>query len=176
MVVAGFTQETSELHLGNNYYKDGSFGLAETHYRNALPDEKARFNLANALVRQQKYRDALTVLGELTKEATDPKIKAAAYYNTGVVLSREKDLPASIEAYKAALRLTPGDEHARENLQKALLEWKKQQEESKKQQKKPSNMEQKQANRHLEQLQEKEERVRARLQQSQKRTSLPKDW
>ena len=54
-----------------------------------------------------------------------PGIKAKSYYNKGAILSSQKKLEESIEAYKNAFRQNPDDKEARENLQKALLELKK---------------------------------------------------
>ena len=42
-----------------------------------------------------------------------------------MILSQQKNLEESIEAYKNALRNNPDDKEARENLQKALLELRK---------------------------------------------------
>jgi hypothetical protein len=46
-------------------------------------------------------------------------------YNKGVSLSRQKKLEESIQVYKETLRLNSTDEQARQNLQKALNELKK---------------------------------------------------
>ena len=68
--------------------------------------------------------------------------KAKAFYNKGVVLQNNKKLPECIEAYKNALKLTPQDEDARQNLQKALQQQKEQQKKEakdKKEEKKPKD-------------------------------------
>jgi tetratricopeptide (TPR) repeat protein len=77
----------------------------------------------------------------------DDKTRQTAYYNKGVAEIRQKKLEESIEAWKNALRLNPADSDARENLVKALLEKKKQdQQQNKKDQKdkKPKEDKQKQ--------------------------------
>src|SRR5579875_1289921 len=108
-----------------------------------------RSNMAYALYRQKKYDDAESILNKVAT-TNNNAVKSAAYYNAGVIYSKEKDLQASIEAYKNALRYNPNDNQARENLQKALLELRKQQ--SQKQKPQPSNMNQKQAEQKLKEL------------------------
>jgi tetratricopeptide (TPR) repeat protein len=80
-----------------------------------------------------------------------------------VSYSKQKDLPASIDAYKAALRLNPNDKEARENLQKALSEQKKQQEQNRGGGG-GGGISQKEAEDKLRQLKEKERDLQKRLQ------------
>ena len=49
------------------------------------------------------------------------------YYNEGVAMVKQKKLMESIDAWKKALRLNAGDSAARDNLEKALTELKRQQ-------------------------------------------------
>ena len=116
------------------------------------------------------------------------EFKAKAWYNKGAVLSRQKKLEESIEAYKNTLRLDPNDKEARENLQKALLELKKKnppkkKEEDKKkkqqQQKQPqSKMSPKEAQQRLQLLAQKEKEVQQRIQKEKSRSggNQTKDW
>lgn len=168
----------SYINKGNEYYKQLQFDLAESQYRRALEEapqnSAAQFNLANALYRQKKYDEAKGILNGLAEK--DKTLQASAYYNAGVVYSREKDIIASIDAYKKALRINPSDTQARENLQKALSELKQQQ--NKKNQKQNSKLSQKQAEQKLKQLEEKEKQLQQRLQgQSGKGgRSMAQDW
>ncbi|MEI6950577.1 tetratricopeptide repeat protein [Paraflavisolibacter sp. H34] len=172
------------LSRGNSYYRQGEFELAERLYRQAIKSDSAnvmaRYNLAGALFRQKKYKEAEEMLLPLTKTAPDKALRAAAFYNAGVLYSRQKDLEASIEAYKNALRLDPADEQARENLQKALLELKQKQQQQQRDQKearkRQSRMSQREAERQLQRLQEKERQLQQRLQNKQGGTPMPKDW
>ena len=173
------------LHKGNEHYRQQQFALAEKQYKEALEEDashaKAQYNLANALYQQKRYSEAHAVLKKLNGGTADKGLKAATHYNQGVVYTKEKALEASIEAYKAALRIDPADTQARENLQKALMEQKKQQqqkkEQEKKQQQKKNNMSEKEAEQKLKLLQEREKQLQERLQQGgQKGNSQPKDW
>ena len=169
------------LDKGNTYYKEAQYDLAENQYRAVLlhdpTNTTARYNLAIALHRQKKYDEATAVLKRLEQQNISAQLKASAYYNEGVAYSRQKSLEESIEAYKAALRLNPDDQQARENLQKALAELKKQKEEQQKQQQQSSSMSKSEADQKLKQLQEKEKELQERMQnKGQKGNSLPKDW
>lgn len=173
----------SYISKGNQYYKQTQFGLAEAEYRKALQSDPqnttAQYNLANALQKQKKYDDAIQVLEKLYGSANDKMLKSAAAYNEGVAYTKQKNLEASIEAYKNALRINPNDQEARENLQKALSELKKkQQEQQKQQQKSQSNMSQKEAEQKLKLLQEKEKQLQQRLQNQskQKGGGQRQDW
>lgn len=168
---------------GNEYYLQLKFDLAEDQYRQALNvaprNTEAKYNLANALMQQKKFREA----GELyTEVATseNKELRAPAYYNAGVSYTRQKDLPNSIEAYKAALRLNPADKEARENLQKALQEQKKQQQEQQNKQNKGGGggMSQNKADQKLKELEQKEKDLQRRMQNAQqgKGTGGTKDW
>lgn len=170
---------------GNAYYKEGLYDMAEKQYRIALQQQPtnavAQYNLANAAYRQKKYDIAHGVLKKLQEGANNKELRAKAFYNDGVVYTKEKALENSIEAYKGALRINPDDKQARENLQKALQEQKKQQQqkknEQKEQQKKEQNMSQKEADRQLKMLQQKEQQLQERMQKNaQKGGSMPKDW
>ena len=167
---------------GNELYRQGQFDLAERQYKMALQENQndviARYNLGNALHQQKKYKEAADVLKKLTEVTDDRTIKSAAYYNKGVVHTKEKDLQRSIDSYKAALRLDPEDRQARENLQLALREQKQQQQKQQQQQQKPqSKMSQREAERKLKLLQDKEKELQERLQKNGlKGNGMQKDW
>jgi Ca-activated chloride channel homolog len=165
---------------GNALYEESKFDQAEIQYRMALEaDPKnitAKYNLANALQKQNKYNEALTLLEQVTAATTDKKLKASAYYNHGVAHTKLKNLESSIESYKNALRNNPDDKEARENLQKALRELKKNQSQSQSQSQ--SKMSQKEAEQKLKQLQQKEKELQQRMQNKNKEGSgsQAEDW
>ena len=182
------------IQAGNDYYKQQQFAKASEEYRKAIDAEPAnktaKFNQANALYKQDKKVGAAELFAEVAKEATDKEVRSKAFYNKGVILSQQKNLEESIEAYKNALRNNSDDKEARENLQKALLELKKKNGEKKKendqqkkkkeeQQKQPqSKMNPKEAEQRLKLLQQKEKEVQQRVQKEKTKTggSQAKDW
>jgi Ca-activated chloride channel homolog len=177
--ISSFAQDATQSILkGNQLYQQSQFELAEAQYRKALEyeenNETAKYNLANALQKQNKFDEAAKILEELGGAAKDNSIKSAAYYNQGVAYTKMKNLDASIESYKKALRLNPNDKEARENLQKALLQKKKQ---SQSQQKKSqSNMSQKEAQQKLDMLNQKEKQLHQRKDKQQQGSGQAQDW
>lgn len=167
------------LRQGNEHYREGRFPAAEAAYREAVKaeprNETARYNLANSLVMQQKYQEAQTIYDDLAASSTEDKMRAASYYNTGVVHSSQKELESSIEAYKQALRIDPDDREARENLQKALHELRQQ---NQNQSSSSSNMSSGAADQKLQQLEQKEKQVQQRMQNQQQGEGGTgnKDW
>ncbi|HEY1871566.1 MAG TPA: tetratricopeptide repeat protein [Chitinophagaceae bacterium] len=183
-------QENKAIDDGNTYYRQQQYNKAEDEYQKVLQSSPgnriAKFNLANALIKQDKTDDADKLLNELNVKENNNDIRSKATYNEGVILSQQKKLEESIEMYKATLRLDPNDQEARENLQKALLELKKknppkkQDEKKKKEQQPPPpkpKISPREAQQQLKLLEQKEKQVQERLQKnSQTGTPLPKDW
>jgi tetratricopeptide (TPR) repeat protein len=178
--LCGITQNAAQSIIkGNQFYQQSQFDLAETQYRKALEyepeNEKAKYNLANALQRQTKYDEAAKLLEDLTGSSRENSIKSAAYYNQGVAYTKMKNLDASIESYKKALRLNPNDQEARENLEKALLQ-KKNQKSSSQQKKSQSSMSQKEAQQKLDMLNQKEKQLHQRKDKEQQGSGQAQDW
>ena len=131
--------QSSELRSGNRLFKEGKFDEAVAEYDKAIKkspaDATAMYNRSNALARKGDKEAALQSYEHVISEAKDPKIVERAFYDKGVLHQQLQQLDQSIESWKAALRLDPEDQQARENLQKALREKKRQQEEKEKQEK-----------------------------------------
>lgn len=194
LLLAQLAETDPEVQKGNTLYKQQQYKEAEAAYTEALTKRSsnitAKFNRTNAMYRQAKNADAIKELNDLAFKAEDNELKSKAYYNKGVILSGEKKLEESIDAYKDALRKNPNDQQARENLQKALLELKKkeptpqkenkqqqQQKQQQKQQPQPK-MNQKEAQQRLKLLEQKEKNVQERLQKEKSRSGggQAKDW
>jgi tetratricopeptide (TPR) repeat protein len=179
----GAAQNTQTyISKGNEYYLQLNFDLAEGQYRQALNlsprNVEAKYNLANTLCSKKNTGRQLSTIRRLLRE----QIKTCRRQRItmqGVSYTKQKDLPNSIESYKAALRLSPADKEARENLQKALSELKKQQEDqNKKNGGGGGGMSQKEAEDKLKQLQQKEKDLQQRLQSAGKGKGSggSKDW
>ncbi|MBA2500624.1 MAG: tetratricopeptide repeat protein [Chitinophagaceae bacterium] len=185
--VVSAQQVESHIAKGNDFFQQQQYAEAEDEYRKALGADgnnaKAQYNLAATLVRQDKLTEAQNIYAQLI-ELDDAGIRASSFYNQGVIHTRQKKLEESIESYKYALRNNPDDNEARDNLQKALQELKKQsssndnQQNRKQQQKPQSKMSQKEAEQKLKLLEQKEKAAQERLQKNKERggSSLPKDW
>ncbi len=127
-----FAQDDNKLvKAGNDSYQKGDYGKATEAYDKAVQLNKnnaaAVFNQGNARYKSGKKEEAISAYEEAHEKLTSPTEKSNALYNKGVVLQNDQKLPECIEAYKAALKLDPANEDARQNLQKALQQQKKEQ-------------------------------------------------
>lgn len=173
--------QAPEIRKGNEYFRNGQFGMAEQHYASVLKsdpsNETARYNLGLALYHQQKFSEAEAIWAKLSKESASGSMRSTSHYNKGVIQSHEKRLEESIDSYKDALRINPDDKEARENLQKALNELKKKQGGGGGGDKGGSGMNKDQADKELEKLQEKESKLQEKLQKkNQPGSPTSKDW
>lgn len=118
------------------------------NYKDALRKDPsnniARFNLANALQKQNETGEAKKNYDEVIAKADENTLKSGSNYNKGIACLKEKDLLNAIASFKESLKEDPGDDSARENLQKALNELKEQQQKSQPQQKNQQQQSQKQ--------------------------------
>ncbi len=135
-----FSQSTKkEIIKGNDAYKKRQYNEAAGAYQKALkkfPENTTAFyNLGNALYKTNRPGDALKAYDNTVQTAANNAMKQKAYYNGGVVLQSQKKLPECIKAYKNALKLDPNDEEARQNLERALQQQKKQDQKDKNQNK-----------------------------------------
>jgi Ca-activated chloride channel homolog len=182
---------------GNEAYKKKDYKTAANDYLKALQkdnkNEAARFNMANAYQQQDSYQDAAKLYDDLLSTTKDPGLQSKTFYNSGLSMVKQKQLEQAIERFKGSLRINPTDTEARENLQKAINELKKQQqkEDQNKQDKKkdekqdekkdkkqePNKLNQNKAEQLLKQLQEQEKQLQKQV---QKQKSNPqqqeKDW
>lgn len=131
--------ERAMARKGNEAYQAGNYSKAEVNYKKSLKNAKdfneAQFNLGNALVRQERYKQAAKEYTKVTQSTDKRSIKAKAYHNKGNAYLNAKKYHKSVKAYKNALRNDPGDKDARYNLSYALKKLKKQQQKQKKQNK-----------------------------------------
>lgn len=156
--------ERAHVRSGNRIYekaiKDTSevgkakMAEAEIEYRKALEVNQrsvpATFNLANSMMKQQKYDQAVDQYQIAITNTQDKKIKAAAFHNIGNIAMEARQYDKAVEVYKQSLRLNPTDDETRYNyaLAKELLKKQQQQqqeqEEQQQQDKKEDNKEQQQ--------------------------------
>ena len=145
-----FAQQKTDrdyLRSGNKLYNDSLFIKAEVDYRKALEinpkSTDAMFNLANALLMQQKAKEAMEQYESVSKIEKDKNKLAQIYHNMGVMLQSAKQLPQCIEAYKESLRNNPKDDETRYNLALAQKQLKDQQQDQQNQDQQQQQQEQK---------------------------------
>ena len=131
-VVSASGQQNNDLLLkGNELYKKQDYDKALTEYEKAAQkddkDPTALYNVGNTLYKKKNLEAAEKAYASSSEKAKSKTDKARSEYNKGVSLTRQNKLQESIEAYKESLRLNSLDQQARENLQLALNQLKKQQ-------------------------------------------------
>lgn len=135
-------QVNNEIAKGNEAYKKGDYKTAIENYKNALRktpgNNTARFNLANAQQKQNQIEESKKEYDKIIANADINSLKSESNYNKALAFVKEKDLQDAIRFFEESLKENPNDDEARENLQKAMNDLKKQQ-----QQNQPQNQKQK---------------------------------
>lgn len=181
-----FAQQKTDrdyLRSGNKLYNDSLFIKAEVDYRKALEinpkSTDAMFNLANALLMQQKAKEAMEQYESVSKIEKDKNKLAQIYHNMGVMLQSAKQLPQCIEAYKESLRNNPKDDETRYNLALAQKQLKDQQQnqqnQDQQQQQQQKQEEEKQDQNKDQQEQDQKDQQQNQQQQQQNKNEMSKE-
>ena len=105
---------------GNKLYHAQKWAQAETQYRKAISkndkNSQAVYNLACALMMQQKDSMAMVQYGHAAQMETNKLRRAKSYHNMGVIMQNHREYAQAIECYKNALRCNPQDNETRYNL------------------------------------------------------------
>lgn len=105
---------------GNVLYDAQKYADAEVAYKKALENspnyETANYNLGNALLQQNRNKEAIAQYEVVTKITKDKFTKGQTFHNIGNSYFKEKDYQNSVNAYKNSLRNNPKDEETRYNL------------------------------------------------------------
>ena len=173
------------LRSGNKLYNDSLFIKAEVDYRKALElnpkSTDAMFNLGNALLMQQKAKEAMEQYESVSKIEKDKEKLAQIYHNMGVILQSSKQLPQCIEAYKESLRNNPKDDETRYNLALAQKQLKDQQQnqqnqdQQQQQQEQQQKQEEKQDQNKDQQDQKEQQQQQDQQQQQQNKNEMSKE-
>ena len=111
--------DRQDVRKGNRDYRKGNYKEAEIDYRKALVKDSlsvaANYNLANALYRQNDYRNAAASLEKIKEAAQVSEHSADYYFNLGDVALAAKDYKAAVDAFMASLLIRPDDLDAKEN-------------------------------------------------------------
>ena len=181
----GLAQDKTDrdyLRSGNKVYNDSLFIKAEVDYRKALElnpkSTDAMFNLANALLMQQKAQEAMEQYESVSKIEKDKQKLAQIYHNMGVILQSGKQYPQCIEAYKESLRNNPKDDETRYNLalaQKLLKDQQQDQQNQDQQQQQQEQKEDKQDQNKDQQEQDQKDQQQNQQQQQQNKNEMSKE-
>jgi Ca-activated chloride channel family protein len=171
----GFSQtETSHFRKGNDLFNSGKFTDAEIEYRKGLAKKQdswtGKFNLADALYKQNKYKEASVILDSLSKSTKNNKQLSSVYHNMGNAQLKNKEYEQSVESFKKALKLDPKAEDSRYNLSYALQKLKQEkQQQQQQQQKQDKKQDQKQDQK------QNQEKQKDQKQEEQKKQNLNRE-
>ena len=189
------------IHKGNELYKQKNYEASLQEYQKALATDPknatANYNNGNAQFRANKQDEAIQSYDNTIDNSKEKNTREKAFYNKGVALSKQQKLQESINAWKESLKLDANDNDARENLQKALMELKKRQEQKdkenkdkkdnkqdqkqkpqdQKQQQPQSKLSKQQVEQLLKALEQKEKEIQQKMQKGSPQPNKPeKDW
>lgn len=164
------------LREGNDAYKKQHFKQADSLYRKGLKVDstsiKAKFNLGDALYKQNKMEEASDYFKKLAENpSSDEQLKAESFHNLGNCYLKQNKLEESIDAYKKSLKINPNDEDTRYNLAYAQKKLKQQQQEQQQQQQQNQNQDQNQD----EQQQQQQQNQDQNQQQQQQQQGMTKE-
>ena len=148
--VFGFTPtfaQTDKANLtnGNKAYQNKEYELAIKKYNKVIEKNPKNYiaqnNIGNALHKLQNGEAAIKAFEIAAENSKNNIDKSNSIYNKGVVLQSQNKLYDCINSYKEALKINANNEDARHNLQLALKQQKKEQqnEEKKKNEKQGKN-------------------------------------
>ena len=156
---------------GTDHYENEEYVESEVEFRKALekaPNSfEARFNLGDALFKQEKIDEAIQQFQSLTNNTEDKERLSDIYHNIGNGFFAKQELEKSIEAYKEALRNDPDDDETRYNLI-AAQKLRDQQEEQEQEQEKEQEQEQQQQQQEQEQQQQEQQQQQQQQEQQKK--------
>lgn len=113
--------ERKDIRKGNKAFRQQNYVQAEVDYRKATAkngrNPQAIYNLGCAFMAQQKDSSAVIQFENASKVETNPKRKAMAFHNIGVICQKKQLFSEAIEAYKESLRNNPSDNETRYNLE-----------------------------------------------------------
>lgn len=177
MCITSFAQnKKSFLRDGNDLYTDSSYNDAEMQYRKSLEKDQdyfnASFNLADAVYKQERYKESSALFDALIDNAPTENDLAKVYHNLGNSLTQEQKLEEAIEAYKNALRINPNDTETRHNL---ALSKKQKQEQEQQEEKKEENKEEKKDQEKDKEGEDKQEQNKEQEKEDEKKENQPED-
>jgi len=180
------TQELNKIILqGNEAYQKADYKTATGAYEKALQMEPnnipGKYNLANALYKQNQFENAAANYLSIIKNTSDHSILSKAWYNLGNSFIQQKKIQDAINAYRQSLLLDPADNDTRENLQKAINE-KQQQNKNNQSNNQPdpkkskNQINQALAEQYMQQLRDQEKQMQKQLEQKPPTGQKGKDW
>lgn len=173
-------QERSLTRKGNGFAIKGEWAKADEKYEQAVIKKpgmpEAVYNWGFSLYHQEKYEEAAAKFSDAGNFTNDSLSQFKTRYNLGNALLKQQKYPESVEAYKQALRLKPGDSAAQYNLSYALMKMRDKQDNQQNQQNQnQQNQDQNQPQDQKEQQQQEEKQEKEQQQKQPQPQNLSKE-
>ncbi len=172
-LVLNAQNERKYVREGVKAYDSKTYSESEIAFRKALDADStslpAGYDMGNALYKQDKYKDAGAIYQRVATEGmgADDTTMADIFHNLGNSYLKQKEYEKSIEAYKDALRLKPGDNETRYNLVYAQAKLQEQQQQQKNQNKNDQNNKNQDKNKQQDQKKQDQQKQQNQKQQEQ---------
>lgn len=179
---AAFAQSTgNSVKSGMQAYKKGDYRLAIQIFGKVLHENpgqtEAIFFQSLAQYQLKEYNLAFTGFSKVAQLSASPGIQSAAWNNAALSSVENKQPGQAVELFKKALQAMPGDEGIRRNLQKALIDLRKQPSSEKEQkQKEEPPMNQDEARQKLQEVMDQERQAREKMKNRNSGNSNRKNW
>ncbi len=117
---AQWMKERGEVRKGNRRYEKKEYDESIERYKKALQYDstcfEAKFDLASALYRAERYEKAEQTLTSLLNDEKRSEVeRGEVAYNLGNVQFAQKKLKEALASYRLAMRYNPNDEDAKYN-------------------------------------------------------------
>lgn len=170
-----------EFDAGVTAYKSGNYKAAMEAFEKALRNEPsnavAKFYLSLSEYRQKNYPQSAAGFSELGVAAPSQEISIASFNNAGLAFAQSNNLPQAVEMFKMALKLSPADMEIRKNLQKAIMDLKRQQPPPAENRQEPEPpMDKDEANQKLQVITDQERAAREKLKPRQSSQMNRRNW
>ena len=117
---AQWMKERGLVRKGNRLFDKGDFGQSVDKYQEALKHDstsfEAKYDLASALYRTERYEKAEQTLQSLLKDESRSELeRGEVAYNLGNTQFAQKKYKEALSSYRQAMRCNPNDEDAKFN-------------------------------------------------------------
>lgn len=116
--------DRDHIRRGNRLMRDTLYAKAQVEYQKAIEKDNtnaiAHYNLANALMYQNKAKEAWKEFDTASKFERNPVRLARIYHNMGVMMQSAKQYDKAVACYQNSLRNDPTNNQTRYNYALAL--------------------------------------------------------
>lgn len=179
--------DRQRMHQGNLDFAEGNYekskSVYEEIYLQNTKNDIAAYNLAGAEYKMKNLDNAIRLYENGLMQSKDDNIKEKMHYNLGNAYYEKGDMDKAVDNYKKALKINPENENAKYNLSYIRKQLQQnppppppQEEEGEPEKEDDPQMNEKQADNILDNLDDKEKKLRKDMNKKSIRNDKQKDW